>query len=149
MARFNDSARVAAAFTPCLHPGEQVQAVAYGVKQPPIVLIALLMLLGVLPGVIAVALMTREYVVAITNWRFIVLRFKGSAIKVKEMQEWRLDMLPPVTTSTGGLFTHIAVADPAKPFVAKFHRLGMPGQRETAMWIAGALAHHRPPAQAR
>ena len=147
MARFKDPARVAAAFYPCLEPGETIHYVAYGVKQPPIWLIVLLMLPGILPGVIATALMTREYVVALTDRRFIALRFSGSAIKVKEMLAWYLGALPPVTTSTGGLFTHIAIADPGRPFVAKFHRLGMPGQHETAMAIAGTLSHaSRPPA---
>jgi hypothetical protein len=139
MARFTDPAVVEAAFAPYLEAGETIRHVAYGVKQPPVWLIAFLTALAILPGLIATALMTKEYVVALTDRRLIVLRFKKKAIEVKEVQAWRLDALPPVTGSTGGLFTHIAIADPAKPFVAKFHRLGMPGQREEAMAIAAAL----------
>jgi hypothetical protein len=139
MARFSDPEHVKAAFQPYLEPGETIRHVAYGVKQPHIALIAGLTALAILPGLIAVAVMTREYVVALTDRRFIVLRFKKKAIKVEEMLDWRLDALPPVKTSTGAVFTHIAVADPARPFVAKFHRLGMPGQRDEAMAIAAAL----------
>lgn len=139
MARFNDPGVVQAAFQSALEPGETIRHVAYGVKQPPIAVIALLTALFILPGLIAIAIMTKEYVVALTDRRFIVLRFKSKAIRVEETLAWRLDALPPVKTSTGGLFTHIAVEDPARPFAAKFHRLGMPGQREEATAIAAAL----------
>lgn len=139
MARFNDAGVVEAAFGTYLKPGEQIRNVAYGVKQPPIALIVPLLLIGILPGVIAIALMTREYVVALTDRRFVALRFKSKAIKVQEVQSWPLDALPPVRASTGGLFTHIAIQDPARPFVAKFHRLGMPGQREQTTAIENAL----------
>ena len=139
MARFSDPAVVRAAFQEMLEPGETIAHVAYGVKQPPIAMIALLTALFILPGLIAIALMTKEYVVALTDRRFIVLRFKSKAIRVEERLEWRLNALPPVKASTGGIFTHIAIEDPAKPFVAKFHRLGMPGQREEAIAIAAGL----------
>lgn len=139
MARFNDAGAVEAAFGAYLEPGERIRNVAYGVKQPSMALIVPLLLIGILPGVIAIALMTREYVVALTDRRFIVLRFKSKAIKVQEVQSWPLDALPPVKASTGGLFTHIAIQDPTHPFVAKFHRLGMPGQREQSTAIEGAL----------
>lgn len=140
MARFNDLFHVHAAFEPYLEPGEQIARVAYGMKQPPIWLIVPLLLIGILPGVIAIALMTREYVVALTDRRFIALRFSGKQIRVEEVLDWRLGALPPLATSTGAIFTHIAIRDPARPFVAKFHRLGMPDQREEAMAIAAALA---------
>lgn len=139
MARFNDAGVVEAAFRTYLEPGEQIRNVAYGVRQPPLAVIVPLLMLGILPGVIAIALMTKEYVVALTDRRFIALRFKSKAIKVEEVQSWPLAALPPVKASTGGLFTHIAIADSARPFAAKFHRLGMPGQREQTTAIEGAL----------
>lgn len=139
MARFNDAGVVEAAFQTYLEPGEQIRNVAYGVKQPPLAIIVPLLVIGILPGVIAIALMTKEYVVALTDRRFIVLRFKSKAIKVQQVQSWPLGALPPIKASTGGLFTHIAVQDPTHPFVAKFHRLGMPGQREQTVAIEGAL----------
>lgn len=139
MARFNDVTKVCEAFQPELEEGETIRHVGYGVKQPPLILIVLLLAAGILPGVIAIALMTREYVVALTDRRFLALRFRSKAIKVQERMAWRLDSMPPVKASTGGLFTHIAIQDPQRPFVAKFHRLGMPGQREEMMAIESAL----------
>lgn len=132
MARFNDPKVPAAAFTPYLEPGEQLKHCAYGVKQPNILLI-------LLTGTLAAAFMTKEYVIGLTDRRFIVLRFKSKNVQVQEVLEYPLSSLPPVQASTGGLFTHIKILDPAKPFVAKFHRMGMTGNRENAMAIAAAL----------
>ncbi len=139
MARFKDPNVPAAAFQPYLEPGEQLRHWAFGVKQPNMLLMLPLFALAVLPGAIAVALLTKEYVVGLTDRRFIVLRFKGKKVEVKEVLEYPLSALPPVKASTGGLFTHIEVLDPAKPFVAKFHRMGMPGNREQGMAIEAAL----------
>ena len=139
MARFKDPNVVAAAFQPYLEPGEQLKHWAFGVKQPSMLLILPLFFLAILPGAIAVALLTKEYIVGLTDRRFIVLRFKGKKIDVQEVLEYPLDNLPPVKASTGGLFTHIKIEDPAKPFVAKFHRMGMPGNREHGQAIEAAL----------
>jgi hypothetical protein len=140
MARFKDPNVPAAAFAPYLEPGEQLRHIAFGVKQPNMVLILPLFALAVLPGAIAVALLTKEYVVGLTDRRLIVLRFKGKNVAVQEVLDYRLGgQLPPVTSSTGPIFTHIKIEDQAKPFVAKFHRMGMPGNREGAMAIAAAL----------
>ncbi len=139
MARLKDPAVVTAAFQPYLEPGEQIRHVAYGVKQPSLAIIIPLMALAVLPGVIATAMLTKEYVVALTDRRFLALEFKGSDVKVKQVQEYALNALPPVKASTGGLFTHIKIEDPANPFVAKFHRMGMPGNRENTMAMEAAL----------
>jgi hypothetical protein len=139
MARFKDPKVPAAAFKAYLEPGEQLKHWAYGVKQPNMLLMLPLFLLGVLPGVIGVALLTKEYVAGLTDRRFIALRFKGKNVEVKEVADYPLSNLPPVKASTGGLFTHISILDPAKPFVAKFHRLGMPGNREHGMAIEAAL----------
>jgi len=144
MARFNDPGVVQAAFAPYLEPGETIQHVAYGVKQPSLLVIVGLLALFILPGLIAIAMMTKEYVVALTDRRFIVLRFKSKAIKVEEVMAWNLSALPPVKASTGGLFTHIAIEDQARPFAAKFHRLGMPGQREETLAMEAALTGRAP-----
>jgi hypothetical protein len=140
MARFKDTGVMQAALQAQLEPGETLQHWAFGVKQPNLALIIFLYCLAFLPGIIAVAVLTREYVIGLTDRRFIVLRFTGNQINVGEVQSWRLDALPPVETSTGSLFTHIKVRDPAKTFVAKFHRLGTPDNRPQAMAIAEALA---------
>jgi hypothetical protein len=145
MARFKDPNFVAAAFQPYLQPGEQIRNVAFGVKQPSMALIIPLFALAILPGAIAVALLTKEYVVALTDRRVLVLHFKGSKIQVQEVLEYSLYNHAPVESSTGPVFTHIKINDPARPFVAKFHRAGMPGNREQAMAIAAALG--QPPYQ--
>ena len=147
MARFKDPNFVAAAFYPYLQPGEQIRHVAFGVKQPSMALIIPLFLLAIIPGAIATALLTKEYVVALTDRRVIVLHFKGSQIQVQEVLEYALNYHAPAETSTGSLFTHIKINDPAKPFVAKFHRAGMPGNREQAMAIAAALSQPQYPQQ--
>jgi hypothetical protein len=136
---------LAAAFKPYLEPGEELIEVAYGVKQPNMVLIAALIALAVLPGVIAVFLLTKHYVVGLTNRRLMVLRIKASNnASVREIIEYPLSNLPPVKSSTGSIFTRIKLIDPAKPFAAKFHRLGMQGNRESAMAIAAALTGQAP-----
>jgi hypothetical protein len=133
MARFKDPNVPAAAFAPYLEPGEQLRNIAYGVKQPHILVLAL-------SGGLISALLTKEYVIGLTDRRFIVLRFKGKKVSVQEVLDYRLNgQLPPVKASTGPVFTHIKIEDQAKPFVAKFHRMGMPGNREGAMAIAAAL----------
>lgn len=139
MARFRDTSGMQAALRQQLEPGETLLHWAHGVKQPNITLITFLYCLAFLPGVIAVATMTKEYVVGLTDRRFIVLRFKGNQINVLEVRSWRLDALPHVETSTGSLFTYITLRDPAQPFVAKFHRLGTPDNRPQAMAIAEGL----------
>ncbi len=140
MAKFDAIGGPAAPFKPYLEPGEQIRNVAYGVKQPNMLLIIGLCLLAVLPGLIATFLLTKEYLVALTDRRIIALRFKGSKVNVQEILEYRLNGLPQAKTSTGAIFTHIKISDPAKPFVAKFHRMGpAPQNRENAMAIAAAL----------
>lgn len=144
MAKINE-ATVKAAFAPHLQPGETLQHWAYGVKQPNIFLIILLVLLAVLPGLIAVMLLTKSYLVGLTDERFLVLRFKGN-LSVSEVIEYSRASLPPVKTSGGPVFTHIKISDPAKPFAAKFHRLGMAGNREHSQAIAAALEGRTLPA---
>ena len=134
MAKFDAIGGPAAAFKPYLEPGEQLRNVAYGVKQPHVLVIAL-------TGPIGAAIWTKEYLVALTDRRIIALRFKGSKVEVQEVLEYRLNSLPQAKTSTGAIFTHIKITDPAKPFVVKFHRMGpAPQNRENAMAIAAALS---------
>lgn len=139
MARFKDDNLILNAFTPHLQPGEKVQYFAYGVKQPHPALVILLVFLAILPGLIAVALLTKEYMIGLTDrGRLIVLRFSGK-MNVKEISDYNIGTVGAVKTSTGSIFTHIRINDPQKPFVAKFHRLGLKTNREHAMAIAQAL----------
>ncbi len=142
MARFKDEAFVLSGFTPHLQPGERILYYAYGVKQPNILLI-LLMGAGLLAW-----LLTKEYMVGLTDrGRFIVLRFSGK-LNVKEVMDYPIGQIQGVKTSTGAIFTHISIKDPQKPFVAKFHRMGMKTNREHAMAIAQALESRQlPPRQ--
>ena len=140
MARFKDPSVVTKAFQPHLAEGEQITHYAYGVKQPPIWLIIILMCLAILPGIIAVALLTKEYIVALTGSRFLVIRFSGGKVNVKEFIEYQLGEIRDVKTSKGAIFTVIKIKDEVKPFTAKFHRMGMKENREHSQAIADALA---------
>ncbi len=147
MARFKDEGIIVNAFQQHLQPGERLMNYAYGVKQPPIMLIVLLMLLAILPGVIATALLTKEYVIGLTDRRLIVIRFSGK-LNPKEVFDYPLYQLPPVKTSAGAIFTHISVKDPNKPFVAKFHRMGLKTNREQSQAIAQVLEGRQLPGRA-
>jgi len=139
----NSREQLASAFQPYLQPGEAVQAAAYGVKQPNIFLLIVLIALAVLPGLIAVFLLTKNYLVALTDRRVLVLRVNSpQKPQVKEVIEYSRDELPNLETktSTGAIFTHIAIKDSTRPFVAKFHRAFSPTNREDAISIAGAVA---------
>jgi hypothetical protein len=137
-----DSTNVPAAFQPHLLPGEQLQHYAYGVKQPPILLIVVFMCLAILPGIIATAVLTKHYLIGLTDKRFLVLEIKSMGNQaVKSVLEYPLQGLAQmkVKASTGALFTHIKIDDAAKPFVAKFHRMGMKTNREHCLAIEGVL----------
>ena len=58
MARFKDDA-VQTALRQHLEPGEELKNWAYGVKQPNFWLILILYAMAILPGAIAVALLTK------------------------------------------------------------------------------------------
>jgi hypothetical protein len=119
------------------------------VKQPNFFLMLPLLALALIPGLIAIQLLTKNYIAALTNRRLIVLRVKGVNLSVQEIIEYPLSSLPPVVASTGPIFTHIRVRDQAKPFAAKFHRSAMKGKnRESAMAIAASLTGISVPAQA-
>lgn len=135
--------KMRAALEPHLQEGEMLQHVAFGVKQPPIVVIFLLILLAILPGVIATFLLTKNYIVGLTDRRFLVLQVKGIGnAAVKEVREYDRGELgtKAVSTSTGSIFTHIKIEHSEKPFVAKFHRAFSKENRAEAMAIGEALA---------
>ncbi len=145
MARYNDDL-VVEKLREHLEPGEELKNYAYGVKQPDMWLLVLLIALAILPGLIAVALMTKEYIVGLTDRRFIVLRVKGGKAEVQEVQSFDLSNLPAVKASTGGIFTHIRINGAPKPFIAKFHRMGMKENRRNGQEIEAALMAAAPAA---
>src|SRR5687768_3122614 len=97
MARFND-ADVTELVRPHLQPGEQLKHWAYGVKQPPVYLM-------IVTTPLVTALLTKEYVVALTDRRLLVLRTKAKTrllvfrakgeTRVEEVIEYPLGRLPP------------------------------------------------------
>jgi len=134
--------QLSAPFLPHLQPGETVIAAAYGVKQPNLFLLLFLIALAVLPGLIAVFLLTKNYLVALTDRRLLVMRTKNASdFEMKELMEYSREELPGLKTktSTGAIFTHIAIKDETRPFVAKFHRAFCPTNREDAVAIAAAV----------
>jgi hypothetical protein len=168
MAKLND-AQMTAAFAPYLDPGEAVAPVAFGVKQPNVAIIllaglavfagafGLLAVIGgtgmpamVLVGAIAggaIALvfsaLGKYYVIGLTPTRLLVLRVKSlSNATVKEVLRYDRAALErtAVRTSSGAIFTHIAIDDPQGRFVAKFHRGYSKTNRENAQAIAQAIA---------
>lgn len=137
MARMTDD-NVKQALIPHLQAGEELKNWAFGIKQPPILLLILFGLLGGVPAIIAIAILTKTYLVGLTNRRFIVLQFTGK-LKIKEVSEYTLGQIPAVKTKTGPLFTKIEIQDLSHPFKAKFHRLGMKENRTHSIAIAQGL----------
>ena len=127
------------AFAPYLPAGEQVTHVAYGVKQPHILLIVLLMLLAVLPGLIAVMILTRHYLIGQSASGITVLQIKGmnnlGVTKVMHFSNAEL-AAAEVKTSSNGLFTNIKIIDGERQFVAKFHKMYSKDNRPHAEAIA-------------
>ena len=142
MPKLNDET-IQTAFQPHLKEGETLRQWAFGVKQPNLLLIILLIALAILPGLIAVFLLTRNYLIALTDKRLLVLQVKSmSNAQAKEIIEYDLNSLKKMKakTSTGALFTHINIRDNEKPFVAKFHRAFSKSNRPSAMAIAEAIS---------
>lgn len=132
-----------AAFAPYLPAGEQVTHVAYGVKQPHILLIVLLVLAGVLPGLIAIMIMTRHYLIGQSASGITVLRIEGmNNLKVREAMHFSAADLAAadVKTSSNALFTNISIADRGRRFVAKFHKMYSADNRPHAEAIAAFAA---------
>lgn len=142
MAKITDE-KVYAAFTPYLQEGETLTHWAYGVKQPNLLLLVGLIALCILPGIIAVVLLTKNYFIGLTDRRLVILQVKGvKPDKVKAVIEYPLAGLSGAnaSTSTGALFTHIAIEDEQKPFKAKFHRAFCKSNRPNAMAIGERIS---------
>lgn len=134
MAVYKDE-QIAPIFAPHLNSGETLEHWAFGVKQPHILVIFLLV--ATIGGLLAVFFLTKNYLVGTTNrGRFLVLQMSGKT--VKQATAYELGKVSGVKTSTGPLFTHISIAAPT-PFVAKFHRMGMKDNRTHAVAMAAAL----------
>jgi hypothetical protein len=147
MAKLNDET-AKSLVAPYLAPGEDVKYWAFGIRQPNLIIIVGLVALAVLPGLIAAMLLSKNYLIALTTQNRLLVMRLGGGNAVKEVAEYKVDQLrnDTVKTSTGPIFTHIKIKDPAKPFVAKFHRAYASTNRPNAIAIAEAIS---PPALAR
>jgi hypothetical protein len=126
-----------------LQNGETLRHWAFGIKQPSLLLMAPLFALAVLPGVIAMQMLTKNYLIGLTNKRLLVLQVKSIAnVELKALSEYPLDSFKanPGSYKAGKLFTHITIADAEKPFKAKFHRMFSKGNREHAVAIGEAIS---------
>ena len=128
-----------AAFAPYLPTGEAVTHVAYGVKQPHILLVLLLVLAGVLPGLIAMMFLTRHYLIGQSASGITVLQIEGlTDLHVKKVMHFSASDLAgaEVKTSSNALFTNISIADRGRQFVAKCHKMYSQDNRPHAEAIA-------------
>ena len=136
--------QIKTAFQDYLNEDEELKHWAFGVKQPNIFLIILLIALFILPGILAVIFLTKNYLIALTDKRFIVLQIKSiSNAEVTKMQEYNLDELDrsKVKSSAGALFTKISIDDPVNPFAAKFHRAFSKNNRPHSIAIGEAITN--------
>jgi len=144
MSKFNDQT-VVAAFQPYLQDGEFLGNAAYCVYQPPQTLGCLFALIGLLPGLIYLlcsALLSKFYVVGLTNHNLIVLRLAsrfGENIQVAEIFGYGLDQLPEIQATFGSLGTALKIKDPLKPFKAVFPMAGVPDNYQRGRVIANVL----------
>ena len=123
-----------------LQEGETLKHWAFGVKQPSILVILPLFALAILPGVIATQMLTKNYLIGLTNKRLIVLQVKSIAnVELKALTEYTMDELKG-SFKAGKLFTHISIDNAEKPFKAKFHRMFSKGNREHAEAIGAAVS---------
>lgn len=135
---------IKALFADHLEPGEILLHTAFGVKQPHIMMIIGLFLLGVLPGVIAAIVMTKNYFIGLTARRLIILRVKGFASpKIAEVFSFDRDKDLPaarIVTSENGLFNNIKISTDDREFIAKFHRAFSKSNRPNAAAISREIA---------
>ncbi|VAW21658.1 hypothetical protein MNBD_ALPHA11-278 [hydrothermal vent metagenome] len=126
-----------------LQDGEALKHWAFGIKQPSILLMVPLFALAILPGVIATQMLTKNYLIGLTDKRLIVLQVKSMTnAELKALTEYSNEELKASTVSfkAGKLFTHLGVESAEKPFKAKFHRMFSKGNREHAVAIGEAIS---------
>jgi hypothetical protein len=140
MGLFNNAAKVEAAFAPYLEPGEQVRHVSSGTWKSSLPLWAAI--ISALLGGKALRGAVPRYMIALTDRRFVVLRYEEMTMKILEDRSWPLTALPPVKASNGMGYDQIEIDDPAQPFKAYF----MGNKRQGAQAISAALAAAATPA---
>jgi len=140
MGLFNNRAKVEAAFVPYLESGEQVRHVSSGTWKSSFPKWQQFLSAAIAPKTFRNSI--PRYMVALTDRRFVVLRFEEITMKILEDRSWPLTALPPVKTLSGMGYHQIVLDDPAQPFKANF----LAGQREEAVAIGEALTAAATPA---
>lgn len=133
---------IKALFSEHLEPGELLLHTAYGVKQPHLLLILGLCLLLLLPGLIAIHFLTKNYFIGLTGRRFIVLQVKGVvSSKITRVIAFNRNDLSSadIKTSENAIFTNIKLIMGEETFIAKFHRAFSKSNRPNASAIAREL----------
>lgn len=143
MRRYEDAAEVEAAFAPYLEEGEQIRHLANG-RRPPGCLRAfgVALIEQMFPVLRDIFDATRNYLIALTDRRLVVLRFKRWEDKVDEVQAWTLAAFPPVKApdSWNNMVARwIEIEDPAQPFKAYLSPTAIPGQEQAVPAIIAAL----------
>lgn len=163
-----------AALKPYLEQGEQLKNWAYGVEQSFLLNLLIVFLsmipaallswglvgstpiLGSLVGfLIWIAMMApvtllvrKDYVVGLSDRRFMILRVKTPILKVNfskkvAFRSYNLDSLPPVKTSIGRRETEIEILDSREPFNAEFFRFGVSDNLSRSAKIAASLSEKK------
>ena len=141
MSKFNDQT-VVAAFQPYLQSEEFLGNAAYCIKRPPELIGCLISLLGMLPDILFRSLLSKYYVVGLTNRRLIVLRLAsrfGGNIRAAEVLAYSLDQLPEIQANFGAFATGLVIKDPARPFKVVFPMAGVPDNHKRGRMIANKL----------
>ncbi|MCA9185593.1 MAG: hypothetical protein R3E01_29495 [Pirellulaceae bacterium] len=146
MAKLTDD-RAREILQPYLEDGETIRHWCFGVRQPHLALLIALIAIATIPGVIAVQLLTKNFLIALTNRRLIILHIASPTNhRVKTMFEYTLAELDevPVRSSTGPLFTHLKIGEGSDCFRAKCARMFSKSNRSEAIAIATAIGGMEP-----
>ena len=124
-----------------LEPGETLQCHAYGVRPTPFFLVFVLLLLGIIPGVIALAVLAREYFIGLTAEKLIVIQVSGRAKdQVKDVLIYdRQELSGLVETTRNHMYTLIQIRHPEKPLALRCGRYDMEGNLEASREMAQSL----------
>jgi len=148
MAKLND-ALMLEILSQDLPEGETITHCAYGIKQPNMLLMLPAFALAVLPGVILTQVLTKHYVIGLSQSRVIVVQVKPKwstlsvavdAVVTSTYQDLAALKGTEVKNKTGALFTNLAFSTLAGPFKAKSHRAFSKSNRPSAMAIGEAVA---------
>jgi hypothetical protein len=129
MFRISDE-EIVNALQPHLQPGEPLRNYAIGYQLP---------LWQQLLGPLFLVLLSKFYMVALTDRRLLLVRFKEKVHKIKSVKEYRLSQITNIRTKTGLLHTFLTVEVPNESFSCKFHRNTVRNNRPKALALVATL----------